>query len=103
MKKRKTIPVEESFSEWRHDRAYLKAYNALEDEFALAAALIDARASAGLSQKDVARRMKTSQPTIARLEGGRSNPSLGTLRRYARATGTRLKISFDSSRKAQMR
>jgi hypothetical protein len=44
---RKMIPVEESFAAWRKDPAYLKAYNALEDEFSLAAAMIQARAHAG--------------------------------------------------------
>jgi ribosome-binding protein aMBF1 (putative translation factor) len=103
MKKRKSIPVEQSFAEWRRDPAYVKAYDALEDEFAFAAALIDARSRAGLSQMDVAKKMRTSQPAIARLEGGRGNPSVDTLRRYAKATGLRLKISFDAPRKAQSR
>ena len=33
----KMIPVEESFAEWRKDPDYVKVYNALEDEFSLAA------------------------------------------------------------------
>jgi ribosome-binding protein aMBF1 (putative translation factor) len=103
MKRRKSIPVEESFAEWRRDPAYVKAYDALEEEFELASALIDARARAGLSQEDVARKMKTSQPAIARLEGGRGNPSLATLRRYARATGMRLKIAFDPPKRVRSR
>jgi len=37
---RKMIPVEESIAEWRKDPEYVKAYNALEGEFSLAAALI---------------------------------------------------------------
>ena|SRR5688500_6002640 len=103
MKKQKSIPVEQSFAEWRRDPAYMKAYRALEEEFAFATALIDARSRAGLSQKDVARRMRTSQPAIARLESGGGNPSLQTLRRYAKATGMRLNISFDKPRKIQVR
>jgi transcriptional regulator with XRE-family HTH domain len=39
--------------------------------------------------------METSQPAVARLEAGRGNPSLKTLRRYAAATGTRLNIAFE--------
>ena len=61
----------------------------------MAAALIDARAQAGLSQQDVAARMKTSQQAVSRLEGGQANPSLNTLRSFAKATGTQLKISFE--------
>ena len=37
------IPVEQSFAAWRKDPAYVAAYNALEDEFSLAAALIEPR------------------------------------------------------------
>jgi transcriptional regulator with XRE-family HTH domain len=65
----------------------------------LAAALIDARGHAGLSQEDVAARMETSQQAVSRLEGGRANPSLRTLQSFARATGTRLKISFEPAAK----
>ncbi len=38
------IPVEESFAAWRKDPAYVAAYDALEDEFSLAVAMIQARA-----------------------------------------------------------
>lgn len=91
---RKYIPVEESFKRWDREPGFKRAYDALEDEFVLAAALIDARGQAGLSQEDVAARMRTSQQAVSRLEGGRANPSLDTLRRFAKATGTRLKITF---------
>lgn len=92
---RKFIPVSESFSKWRKNPEYRAAYDALEEEFALVMALIEARASAGLTQEQVAQRMGTTQAVIARLEGGRGRPSTRTLERFARATGTRLKISFE--------
>lgn len=98
---RKYIPVEESFRRWDKEPEFKRAYNSLEDEFVLAAALIDARGQAGLSQEDVAGRMRTSQQTVSRLEGGRANPSLETLRRFAKATGTRLRISFEPAKKAR--
>lgn len=98
---RKYIPVEESFRRWDRKAGFKRAYDALEDEFTLAAALIDARGYAGLSQEDVAGRMRTSQQTVSRLEGGRANPSLRTLQRFAKATGTRLKISFLPAKKAK--
>jgi hypothetical protein len=47
----KTIPVEGSFAEWRKNPKYVEAYDTLEDEFSLAAALIEARACAGLTQQ----------------------------------------------------
>ncbi len=96
--KRKYIPVAESFKRWDKEPGFNQAYDALEDEFVFAAALIDARAHAGLSQEDVAARMRTSQQAVSRLEGGRANPSLDTLHRFAKATGTRLKISFEPAK-----
>jgi hypothetical protein len=44
------ILVGDAFREWRKDPEYAKAYNALEDEFSLAAAMIEARTDAGLTQ-----------------------------------------------------
>ena len=84
---------------WMRDPEYRKEYDALEQEFALAAAVTKARRRAGLSQGYLARRMRTSQSTIARLESGRGQPSTRTLGRFAKATGHRLKISFEPVRK----
>lgn len=92
---RKYIPVEESFAEWRKDPEYIAAYDALEEEFALASALIHARAEADMTQEQVAEAMGTTQAAIARLESGRTMPSTRTLKRFAEATGTRLRISFE--------
>jgi predicted transcriptional regulator len=39
--------------------------------------------------------MKTSQPYVARLEGGKVRPSTSALERFAEATGTRLRIVFE--------
>jgi ribosome-binding protein aMBF1 (putative translation factor) len=94
-KLRKMIPVDEVIARWRKDPSYMKGYNALEEEFALAAEIIKARASAGFTQEQLARRMKTSQAVVARLENGRTLPSTRTLKRFARATGHRLKITFE--------
>jgi ribosome-binding protein aMBF1 (putative translation factor) len=98
---RKYIPVEEGFRRWEKQPGFKRAYDALEDEFVLAAALIDARGRAGLSQEDLAVRMETSQQAVSRLEGGQGNPSVKTLQRFAKATGTRLKISFEPLKKAR--
>lgn len=91
---RKFIPVEEVFAELRKDPEYMKEYEALEEEFALIEALIDARTRADLTQEQVAERMQTSQSYVAKLEGGRINPSVNALKRYARATGTKLRFQF---------
>lgn len=92
---RRFIPVEAVAREWMQDPEFKAAYDALEEEFALASALIEARASAGLTQEEVAQRMGTTQAVIARLESGRVKHSTRTLERFARATGTRLRITFE--------
>src|SRR4051794_6032888 len=77
--KRRSIAVSESFTQWRKDPAFRKAYNALDEEFALASAMIRARAEANMTQDQVARAMGTTQAVIARLEGGQVKPSTRTL------------------------
>jgi ribosome-binding protein aMBF1 (putative translation factor) len=83
---------------WMKEPDYRREYDLLEEEFALAAAVAKARRRAGLSQAELARRMKTTQSTVARLESGRGRPSTRTLTRFAKATGHRLKISFEPMR-----
>jgi len=79
---------------WMRDPEYRREYDALEEEFALMSALISARVKAGLTQEQLAERMETSQSAVARMESGRVLPSGTTLKRFAKATGTRLRISF---------
>ena len=97
---RKFIPAEESFARWRQDPEFMREYDALEEEFALANALIGARAQANLSQEELAARMGTSQSAIARLESGRTMPSTRTLRKLAEATGTKLRIVLEPDKAA---
>jgi ribosome-binding protein aMBF1 (putative translation factor) len=92
---RKYIPVEEVAQEWAKEPGFQAAYDALEDEFALASALIKARGDANMTQEQVAVAMGTTQAVVARLESGRSLPSTRTLERFAKATHTRLRISFE--------
>jgi ribosome-binding protein aMBF1 (putative translation factor) len=93
--KRKFIPVEEAAKEWMKDPEFQAAYDPLEDEFALASAFIRARRLADMTQEQVAAAMGTTQAVIARLEGGRIKPTTRTLERFAKATRTRLRISFE--------
>ena len=87
--------VDDLHNDWMKDPKYRREYNALEEEFSLTAAMIEARSRAGMTQEQVARRMKTTQAAIARLESRGGRPSTRTLQRYAKATGSRLKISFE--------
>jgi transcriptional regulator with XRE-family HTH domain len=97
------IRVDDLHKSWMKDAEYRAAYDALQEEFSLVTALIEARTRAGLTQEQVARRMKTTQAVIARLEGGGSKPSTRTLERYAEATGSRLRITFEPESARQVR
>ena len=92
------IRVDDLHRTWMKDPKYRREYKALEKEFSLIAALMEARTRAGLTQEQLARKMKTTQAVIARLEGGGSKPSTRTLERYAEATGSRLRIIFEPER-----
>jgi ribosome-binding protein aMBF1 (putative translation factor) len=93
-RKARTIPFKKALAEWREDPAFIAAHAELADEFALVAELIRARMKAGLTQAEVAQRMQSTQPAIARLESAGRIPSTRTLQRYARATGHRLRIKL---------
>ncbi len=69
-----------------------------KSEGALLDQLLKARHEAGLTQAQVAERMGTQAPAVARLERalatGRHSPSLATLHKYARACGKRLVLQL---------
>jgi len=90
--------ISDMHKRWMEEPQYQRAYEALEGEFGLAKAVIEARNRVGLTQAELARKMGTTQPVLARLEGGRTRPSMRTLERLARATGTRLLIRFEPRR-----
>jgi len=75
-----------------------KEYQSLEEEFSLFDQLLKGRMNAGLTQAEVAGRMGTKTPAVARLEAGGGNkkhsPSISTLRKYAKAVGCHLEIKL---------
>jgi ribosome-binding protein aMBF1 (putative translation factor) len=87
--------ISDMHKKWMKEPKYRKAYEALEEEFVLASAVMDVWKRAGLTQAQLARKMGTTQPVVARLESGRTRPSMRTLGRLAEATGSRLRISFE--------
>ncbi|MDY7544630.1 helix-turn-helix transcriptional regulator [Glaciimonas sp. CA11.2] len=66
------------------------------EEFAILDEILAARKAAGLTQAQIAERMGTKAPAVARLESalasGKHSPSLSTLRKYATALGKRLEV-----------
>lgn len=75
--------------------AEIKAeYEALEPEFAIIQAMIDARKLKGITQKELSERTGIAQGDISKLENGNGNPSIKTLQRLAKAMGMSVKIEF---------
>jgi len=77
------------------DLAARTEYEAQSAEFTMTRELIAARSRAGLTQGEIAQRMGTTQSVIARLEGGKRQPSMRTVQRYAEATGCRAVVRLE--------
>lgn len=73
---------------------FRKEWEALEPEYAIMQAIIDARNVEGLTQKELAALSGIAQGDISRIENGNGNPSVRTLQRLAKAMGKTLKIEF---------
>lgn len=71
-----------------------REYEKLKEEFELLDEILKARAEAGLTQAELARRIGTTQSAVARMETaiGKHSPSIATLKRYASALGYRLQL-----------
>lgn len=85
---------DEYLEEQMKDPEFKKEYDALEPEFALIRAILDARREKGITQKELSERTGIAQSDISKLENGNANPSVKTLERVATALGKRLKIEF---------
>ena len=85
---------DEFLAEQLKDDEFRKEYEALEPEFTIIQAIIDARKAEGLTQKELSDRSGIAQGDISKLENGNANPSIKTLQRLATAMGKRLRIEF---------
>ena len=65
-------------------------------EFSILDEILAARKAAGLTQAQVAKKMGTQTPAVARLESslatGKHSPSLNTLKKYAEAVGKKVQV-----------
>ncbi|NPV89619.1 MAG: helix-turn-helix transcriptional regulator [Firmicutes bacterium] len=71
-----------------------KEYDDLKALYDIKREIIRLRLEQGLSQKDLADRVKTKQSAISRLESGNYNPSIEFLSKVAKALGKEIEISF---------
>ena len=85
----------ETLDEMMKDPEFKAEWDALEPEFAIMQAMIDARKQSGMTQKQLAEKTGINQADISKLERGNGNPSLRTLRRLAEGMGMRVKLAFE--------
>lgn len=91
----KFLPYSELRKEMLKDPEFKKAYDALQPEFELAAAIIQKRIDKKMTQATLAKKMGTKQSAISRLESGSTNPSFSQLRKVAKALDSKLNVSFN--------
>ena len=92
MKKTQYIPYEEIRREWMKDPEFRREYAKLEPEFRIASALIEARIKGKITQAELAKKAKTGQAVISRLENMNARPSLSLIQRVAEALGLRVDL-----------
>lgn len=76
------------------DEEFRKEYETIQPEIDIIKALVDARNSLNLTQKELAERTGINQADISKIENGTRNPSLNLLKRLADGMGMVLKIEF---------
>ena len=76
------------------DECFRTEYDALEPEYALIRAIIDARKSKGITQKALSEKTGIAQGDISKLENGNSNPTISMLQRLADGMNMQIKLEF---------
>ena len=76
-----------------------QAYNEIQPEMNVIRAMIDARISQNMTQKELAEKTGIAQTEISRLENGTRNPSIKLLQRLADGMGMVLNVSFTPKQK----
>lgn len=76
------------------DDEFRKEYEAIQPEMDVIRAIIDARTSQNMTQKELAERTGINRADISKLENGTRNPSVNLLKRLADGMGMALKIEF---------
>lgn len=91
--KNKLVPFEKLKADLMKDPEFRREYEKLEPEFQIARQIIAARIKNKMTQADLAKKAKTGQAVISRLEGMNAKPSISLLSRVAQALGTKIQIT----------
>ena len=92
MKIRKEYTLREDLKKRLKDAEFRKAWKESEVEYRLSKQIIEARLKQDLSQRDLAKKVETTQAVISRIETMSANPSIGLLKRISRALNTPLQL-----------
>jgi len=74
---------------------FKKAWQESETEYLIACQIIEKRLAKKYSQRDLAKKIHTSQAAISRVESMNGNPSLSFLKKIASALGKKVVVSFE--------
>ena len=86
--------LKEFKDEQMKDVEFVKEYEAIQPELDVIRAIVYARTSQNMTQKELAERTGINQADISKLENGTRNPSVNLLKRLAEGLGMDLKIEF---------
>lgn len=86
--------LNDMLSDQLKDEEFRKEYEAIQPEMDVIRAIVDARTSQNLTQKELAERTGINQADISKLENGTKNPTVNLLKRLADGMGMVLKIEF---------
>lgn len=93
-RKPNTQSVRHFFNKKFQEKAFIKAYHEVSLLMDIAILISKARNRAGLSQSDLARKLKTSQSVVSRIEHGNQNLSVKMLAKIARVLDCDLLVSL---------
>jgi len=86
--------LNDMLSDQLKDDEFRREYEAIQPELDVIRAIVDARTSQNLTQKELAERTGINQADISKLENGTRNPSVNLLKRLADGMGMALRIEF---------
>lgn len=92
--------LDDMLQEQMQDEEFCKEYEAMQPELDVIRAIVDARISQNLTQKELAERTGIDQADISKLEHGTRNPSINLLKRLAEGMDMVLRIEFVPKQKA---
>ena len=92
---RKVYTFKNHLKESLKDPKFKKAWEESEVEYQISRQIIAQRLAKKMTQGQLARKAKTTQAVISRIENMSSNPSVGFLKKIASVFGTNLKVAFD--------